>query len=232
MTPTASRTSSGNVPPDGLPDWLTSRSGYPFEPFLLDADQAAEATERYRARGVVVLGEPALTPAIFAAIRQECAEQRVTANWALVGDGQQGAVDQDTVRAHLGPVVRTLMAAGATRALLRQITGEHLIPGWSATCLTYYDQPGQRLGRHRDKVDACRHAMLIYVHARWPAGQPPGPGLKLHVLDPVTTAVRVTVTAVPNRIVLLHGSQLEHYRPALQAGEEVGLIAGCYAPVG
>lgn len=215
----------------GSADWLTSGVGYPFEPFLLDAEQAAEAADSYRTGGVVVLTEPALHPDVFDAISAECSEQRATANWNLTGDGNNGAVDQDTVRAHLGPLARTFMAAGATRALLRQITGEQLIPGWSATCLTYYDRPGQRLGRHRDKADACRHALLVYVHSKWPEGHPPGPGLKLHILDPETANLRLTVTAVPNRIVLLHGSKLEHFRPALSEGEEIGLIAGCYSKI-
>jgi hypothetical protein len=53
--------------------------------------------------------------------------------------------------------------------------------------------------------------------------------VQLHVLEEDESALRLLVTALPNRLVLLHGSRLTHFRPPLAQGESVALLAGCYA---
>jgi hypothetical protein len=208
--------------------WTGSYEGFPFEPYLLDAEVSRAAAARFAETGVVVFGPPAIDPAVFEPLAAESAEQRRVANWLLHNEIDDRSSGQDTVRAHLGPLGRELMAAGATRALLQRITGMPVIPGWSATCLTYYDEPGQFLGAHRDKDVECHIAILVYLMARWPQGEVPGPGVQLHVLEPSDRNVILRVTACPNRIVVLHGSRLTHYRPPLAPGEAVGLLAGCF----
>jgi hypothetical protein len=209
--------------------WAASWSGFPYEPYLLTAADVHRAASIFARRGVVVLGPPALEGDLFEALVAESREQRSSAAWDLRGDGD-GSIAQDTARAHLGPLGRELCAAGATRALIQAVTGDAVVPGWSATCLTYYDRPGQYLGAHRDKHDACYHAFLVYLEAAWPPDSPPGSGLALHVCEPGSDhAVMLRVQSVPNRIVLLHGSELMHFRPPLADGESVGLLAGCFS---
>jgi hypothetical protein len=87
------------------------------------------------------------------------------------------------------------------------------------------------IGAHRDKEDACQYALLLYLDARWPRGRSPGLGLQLHVRDPDDLRVAVRVTARPNRVILLHGARLTHYRPPLAHGETVAMLSACYAVV-
>jgi hypothetical protein len=209
--------------------WQDEPSGLPYEPFQLTGVQVRRAAEVFRSRGVVVLGPDVLDPWLFADLARECRAQRRIAAWTLGGPDGRASVDQDTVRAHLGPLARELCAAGATRALLHAVTGDAVLPGWSATCLTFYDRAGQYLTAHRDKIDACHHAFLLYLDVRWTEGAQPGPGLALHVCAPDSDEVMLRVTAAPNRLVVLHGSRLTHFRPPLAEGEAVSLIAGCFS---
>jgi hypothetical protein len=209
--------------------WRANPSGLPFEPVLLQPAGVAALRAAFARDGFAVLGPPAIEPELHDALVAESVQQRRVAAWELRGAGP-AELDQDNVRAHLGPLARQLVASSALRGLLSAVTGHVVIPGWSATCLTFYDRPGQHLGRHRDKRDGCQYAVLIYLDAAWP-GDTPGPGLQLHVErydgDPAPTRI----TARRNRIVVLHGARLAHYRPPLGADESAALVAACYAVV-
>jgi hypothetical protein len=189
--------------------------------------------ETFRRTGVAVIGPPALDPGVHAAIAAEARVERTVSSWELHGEnGVLGELPQDTIRAQLGPIARELAAAGATRALLHNLTGRTVVPGWSATCLTFYDRPGMHLGAHRDKEDACQYAILLYLDVDWPPGCEAGPGLQLHVMDAADEAVALRVTARPNRVIVLHGARLTHFRPALGAGERLSMLNACYSVVG
>lgn len=207
--------------------WLAEPSGLPYEPFLASGSDVHRAADVFRRLGSVVLGPPVLDRGLFDDLVADSRRQRSSAAWDL--RGEPGALPQDTVRAHLGPLARQLCAAGATRALMQAVTGDAVLPSWSASCLTYYDTPGQFLGAHRDKLEACHHAFLLYLESSWPAGLEPGPGVALHICAPDSDEVTRRVTALPNRLVILHGSRLTHFRPPLAVGEMVGLLAGCFA---
>lgn len=208
--------------------WGRFPSGLPFEPVLAAGGQIDQLAAEFDDRGFVVLGPAALDPTVHDALVAESRVQRKVSAWDLVGDGAAGTMAQDNVRAQLGPLARQLMASAALRGFIGAVTGRLVIPGWSATCLTFYDQPGQYIGKHRDKVDACHIALLLYLGASWP-GDEPGPGVQLHVerFDDDPTPYRITARG--NRLVLLHGSRFTHYRPALAPGESVSLVAGCFA---
>lgn len=197
---------------------------------VLAAADLARARDRFASRGVVVLGPPALDARVFGALAAETPRQRTRAGWELDGTRRSGFVDQMTVRAELGPAARALLAAGSTISTLRAVTGEHLRPSWAASCMTYYEQPGQFLGEHTDKQSACRYAVLVYVHVAH-CGTAGGQGTTLCVrlLDPGSGTLAVTAAA--NRVVILYGSRLPHWRPPLMPGEAVSLLAGCFAPV-
>src|SRR6476646_6808055 len=130
---------------------------------VLPAADLVRARDRFASRGVVVLGPPALSAAVFGSLAAETLRQRTQSGWELDGTSRSGFVGQLTARAELGPAAPALLAAGSTIAALRAITGEHLRPSWAASCMTYYEQPGQFLGEHTEKQDACRYAMLVYV---------------------------------------------------------------------
>lgn len=206
--------------------------GLPYEPYLLTAEMVAGLRHDFARRGIAVFGPPALNLDIYEAVAVEAAEQRKAAAWPLSGGGERGKIQEQTMRGHLGPGARELMAAGATRALIKAVTGRTVQPGWSASCFTYYDEPGKYLGSHCDKEDACAVAMLSCVDARWPAGQDPGPGLQLRVYrDRTPHDLQLKVTSLPNRIVIFAGSVLAHERPAVAKGESVTTLCGCYEVV-
>lgn len=206
---------------------LAIRGCPPYPPFLMEAVDVERAAALYAARRHVVLGPAALAPTFFADLLDESLTQRTVACWPLNRDAGVLSTGEDTTRAHLGPLVRTLLASGAARALLQAICGHPVLPSWSASCLTFYDAPGQYLGTHVDKDPECRVALLIYLAARWP-GTVAGPGCQLHVLAEDERRLVRVVTAWPNRVVVLCGSQLPHYRPPLAEGEAVALVAACY----
>lgn len=210
--------------------WRDVPGGLPFEPVLAVGEQIPALAREFAARGFVVLGPPALDPAVHDALVEESRAQRRVSAWDLAGDGTAGSMAQDNVRAQLGPLARQLMASAALRGFIGAVTGRLVIPGWSATCLTFYDQPGQYIGKHRDKVDACHYALLLYLEAEWP-GDVPGPGVQLHIERVDDDPDPVRITARRNRLALVHGSRLTHYRPPLAAGEAVSLVAGCFAVV-
>jgi hypothetical protein len=202
----------------------------PYEPFLLDSAEAAAAALSWRRNGYAVLGPDALEPSVFEQLRAEATRERRLSAWPLRKDGSAGALREDNMRAQLGRAARELMAAGATRALLATITGRSVVPGWSASCFTYYDEPGRYMGFHCDKPDACSIAMLVTLEARWPADERPGPGMQLIIYDDGTPTVeRARITSRSNRIVVLHGSVLAHERPPVRGGESVTMLCGCYA---
>lgn len=208
--------------------WRRHDQGLPFEPLLTGPDTVVALRRDFAHQGFAVFGPEAIDPDLHERLVIESKLQRGVSAWDLVGDGSAGSMSQDNTRAQLGPLARFLIASSAMRGFLWAVTGHPVIPGWSATCLTFYDQVGQYLGHHRDKVDACHVAVLFYLEAVWP-GQHAGPGMQLHIerFDEDPTPYRIT--ARPNRIVVLHGSRLTHYRPPLASGEAVTLIAGCYA---
>jgi hypothetical protein len=213
--------------------WLAEPSGLPYEPFLPTGDDVHRLRETFAETGVAIIGPPALDPGLHEAIVAEARVERAVSAWTLHGQrGVPGSLAQDTVRAQLGPLARELAAAGATRALLHTLTGRTVVPGWSATCLTFYDRAGMHLGAHRDKEDACQYAILLYLEAEWPPGSEAGPGLQLHIMDPTDEHVAMRVTARPNRAIVLHGARLTHFRPALDEGERLSMLNACYSVVG
>ena len=94
--------------------------------------------------------------------------------------------------------------------------------------MTYYEQPGQFLGEHTDKRQNCRYAMLVYIDVtRSSTGLTHGTGLHIRLAE--SDGTTMVVTAAANRIILLNGSSLAHWRPPLGPGERVSLLAGCFA---
>ena len=218
---------------EALERWLIEPTGFPYEPFLLTGEDAHRLRERFAETGVAVIGPPALSPDVHSALAAEARLERANSAWELHGErGVPGSLAQDTVRAQLGAQAREFAAAGATRALLQALTGHTVVPGWSATCLTFYDRPGMHLGAHRDKEDACQYAILLYLEVEWPSQREAGPGLQLHIMEPDDEAVALRVTARPNRAIVLHGARLTHFRPPLVEGERLSMLNACYAVVG
>lgn len=198
---------------------------------LWHRDDAATLARGFAARGVAVLGPAAIAAPCFDRLCREAAQQRQAAAWTLSGTRAAGEIEQHNVRGLLGPEARRLLAAPDTADFLAAVTGLRLMPEWSASCYTYYDQPGATMGEHCDKADACHVAMLIYLQASWPdAERGPGPGLalRIHAGDNLATPLVAEVTARRNRVLVLYGSRQAHWRPALAEGEAVVAIAGCF----
>lgn len=206
---------------------------FPYDPFLLTASAVRSLRERFVCDGVAVAGPQALAPMLFQRLAAEAAVQRLVASWPLHTLGGNNQIREDNTRGHIGPIGRELMASGATRALIQAVTGRVVRPAWSASCLTYYDKPGNYLGVHCDKEDACGVALLLCLNASWPDSQPPGCGLKLHVYDcHIPKELRVLVTARSNRLTILDGVARCHERPPVADGEHIALLCGCYEVVG
>lgn len=180
--------------------------------------------------GAAVLGPAALTPTWHHALTEEAREQGAINGWRLTGRRSAGEIAQDNRRGFLGPHARSFMAASPTTELLRHVTGHALVPSWSASCYTYYEEPGHFLGEHCDKAEACRVAVLVYLDARWNIDEGPGPGLMLHVFagDSSDTPLSLRITSLTNRIVILNGASHAHLRPALALGESLTMLAACY----
>lgn len=183
--------------------------------------------------GAAVLGPPALNLAWYKALVEEARTQSTNASWHLTGERCSGEIAQSNRRGFLGPVARGFVAALETTGLLRAVTGRNLVPSWSASCFTYYDNSGHFLGEHCDKPEACRVALLVYLDARWDRGEVPSAGLMLHVFagDSSDTPLSLRITSLPNRIVILNGAQNAHLRPKLGPGESLTMLAACYAEV-
>lgn len=185
-------------------------------------------------QGAAVIGPAALASGLHDALVREARTQSREASWALTGERAAGEIGQDNRRAFLGPIARSFMESAEVLALLRRVTGLTLKPSWSASCYTVYAGPGQHMGEHCDKSEACRIAMLVYLEAEWPAGADPGPGLMLHVFtgDSSATPLRLRITSRANRVVVLNGARQAHLRPPLAAGERLAMLAACYAAAG
>ena len=198
-----------------------------------DGESPAVAVARWRdefaARGAAVLGPPILDPALHASLAGGARRQCAHASWSLVAEGQPGEIAQDSLRAHLDPAARAFLADEATLDLLYEITGQRLEPSWSASCYTCYG-PGQHMGEHCDKAEACRIAMLTYLDATWSPRAGPGTGLQLHVFrgDNAASELLVRITSLPGRIVVINGAQQAHLRPRLALDESLTMLAGCY----
>ena len=191
----------------------------------LRAVDPGRARELFDRRGLVVLGPPALGRTLFDDLLREARQQRLAVSWRLsTGSGTPG-LPQETVRAELGPRLRAFMGSAPVLSTLREVTGVALRPSFGATCLTYYERPGEFLGEHTDKQDTCTHAVLLYLDVRTASGVAQGTGLHVRTREGI-----LVVTAVPNRVVVLHGPQLPHWRPPMLPGERVTLLSGCYAP--
>lgn len=208
------------------PETRTGRSPALFQPEP-DYDQLKR---QFTDSGVAVLGPPALPDDLWSGLYTEARQQLVTASWSLTGCHSQGEIDQDNRRAHLGPIAREYLTSPAIRRLLLTLTGERLDPSWSATCYTYYHGPGQRMGEHCDKADACAFALLTWLQASWPVGRRPGPGLQLMVYqgDNSATGLSARVTTRSNRVAVINGAHQAHCRPALATGESLTMLAGCF----
>lgn len=199
----------------------------------MNIDRAAglRLRDEFVQRGVAVLGPSALPQALHDGLLAEARFQRIHAHWSLVAEDKPGEISQDNVRAYLGVQARSFLSSDTVLALLREVTGRTLRPSWSASCYTYYDGPGQHMGEHCDKRDACNIALLTYLEARWAGSHGPGSGLQLCVFggDNSSTPLLARVSARANRIVILNGAEQAHLRPPLAAGESLVMLAGCFA---
>lgn len=189
------------------------------------------ATSSFVDEGFVVVGPGALADNTFQALRAEADEQIRAASWRLTGAPATGEIQQDSTRAHLGPVARWFCSSPQTLSTLHDITGMALQPGWSATCYTAYDGPSQHLGEHCDKEDSCVVALLLYLRVRWGPALEPSSGLRLHVFAgrDSSTPLVARISARENRMIVLHGSQRAHLRPRLIAGEGIVALTACFA---
>ncbi len=194
-----------------------------------DAEARRTATAQFAKCGAAVLGPPALPADLLAALIAEARRQEASASWSLTGTRERGEIAQVSRRAHLGPAARSYLGSAEVAALLQATTGCRLVPSWSATCYTSYRGPGQHMGEHCDKADACAIALLTYLEARW-SGPAPGPGLQLFAFrgDNASTGLAVVVTTYGNRCVILNGARQAHLRPALATGESLLMLAGCF----
>jgi hypothetical protein len=190
------------------------------------------AAEQFASRGVAVLGPPALPTPLHSALVSEAWAQEAAQGWGLSGTRDRGEIAQENRRAHLGPIGRAYLASDEVASLLLAATGRHLTPAWSASCYTCYRGPGQHMGEHCDKSDACTVALLTYLEASWP-GALPSTGLQLFVFrgDNSETDLAAVVTTHTNRCVILNGATQAHLRPALAHGESMLMLAGCFRTV-
>lgn len=210
---------------------------YPVNPYTdtgndlnIDPPSLARLRMEFSTRGAAVLGPSALDPACHIALLQEALAQRQSASWSLVAERCPGEISQHNMRAYLGPEARGFLSSPAILAYLQQVTGHRVEPSWSASCYTYYDGPGQHMGEHCDKREACRIAVLVYLQTTWIPGTHPTVGLQLHVFrgDNAASGLVARITALSNRIVFLNGAEQAHLRPALAEGEHMTMLAGCY----
>lgn len=187
-------------------------------------------TEQFRRQGVTTFGPPALTQRWYRALLAEAREQITQSSWLLSSSCQQGEIQQNNRRAHLSETARRYLASEAVFSILRRVTSKALAPAWSASCYTQYIGPGEHMGEHCDKPDACTYNILTYLDARWPEASLPSSGLSLFVFrgDNSNTGIAAKISAQSNRVVLLYGSRHSHMRPALQKGESLLLLAGCF----
>lgn len=211
----------------------TSTSGPAIDSHMalhIDPMSLARLRMEFLDRGAAVLGSPALDPETHANLLNEALAQRRDASWSLVAEQCPGEISQRNLRAHLGSHARRFLASSSVLAYLEQITRYRLVPSWSASCYTYYDGPGQHMGEHCDKKEACRIALLIYLQTTWTPGLQPTAGLQLHVFrgDNAASGLLLRITGLSNRIVFLNGAEQAHLRPALAAGEHMTMLAGCY----
>jgi hypothetical protein len=190
----------------------------------------ARLRTEFRGRGAAVHGPPAFEGDTHAQLLDEALAQRKNASWSLIAKGCPGEISQHNLRAYLGPHARSFLASPEVLENLKQVTGHRLVPSWSASCYTYYDGPGQHMGEHCDKEEACRIALLIYLHTAWAPGTQPSSGLQLHVFrgDNAASGLVLRITGLSNRVVFLNGAEQAHLRPALAPGEHMTLLAGCY----
>jgi hypothetical protein len=200
-----------------------------LEPLMTSATLERLQTE-FTQRGAAVWGPAALDTKLHSRLLDEALTQRQNASWSLVAEQCHGEITQRNLRGHLGPEARRLLSSATILSYLKQITGYDLSPSWGASCYTYYEGPGQHMGEHCDKWDACRFGMLVYLQSVWLTAEQPSRGLQLHVFrgDNAASGLLLRITAHSNRIVFLNGSAQAHLRPALAVGEQLTMLAGCY----
>ncbi|ARO86674.1 hypothetical protein EBAPG3_002165 [Nitrosospira lacus] len=196
----------------------------------IDPSSLARLRMEFLDRGAAVLGPPALGHDTHANLLNEALAQRQNASWSLVAKQCPGEISQHNLRAHLGWHARSFLSSASVLASLEHVTGHRLAPSWSASCYTYYDGPGQHMGEHCDKKEACRIALLVYLQTIWMPDVQPSAGLQLHVFrgDNAASGLLLRITGLSNRIVFLNGAEQAHLRPALAAGEHMTMLAGCY----
>lgn len=196
----------------------------------VDPTSLARLRMEFLDRGAAVLGSPALDLETHASLLSEALAQRRNASWSLAAEQCPGEISQYNIRAHLGSHARRFLASASVLDYLEYVTHYRLVPSWSASCYTYYDGPGQHMGEHCDKKEACRIALLIYLETTWTPGAQPTAGLQLHVFrgDNAASGLLLRITGLSNRIVFLNGAEQAHFRPALAAGEHMTMLAGCY----
>ena len=196
----------------------------------IDPSSLARLRMEFLDRGAAVWGPPALSHDTHMNLLGEALAQQRDASWSLIAKQCPGEISQHNVRAHLGPHARSFLLSASVLAYLERVTGHRLAPSWSASCYTYYDEPGQHMGEHCDKKEACRIALLIYLQTIWMPGVQPSAGLQLHVFrgDNAASGLLLRITGLSNRIVFLNGAEQAHLRPALAAGEHMTMLAGCY----
>jgi hypothetical protein len=215
-----------------MPQVVTSSATVPavaWAPFAIDDDGLARAHDQFAQFGFAVFGPPALASETLRQLRAEAARQRHAASWPLrYGDGRS-RVPEANLRGHFGPAACAFLTTDTVGQLMHTVTGQAVIPSWSASCYTWYDVPGAWLGRHCDKQEACFLTMLVGLESQWPAGSEPPPGNQLWIydsFDPKPPLFRVTTLV--NRITILDGKRWPHERQPVRDGQRVSVLCACF----
>ena len=125
-----------------------------LEPFVIIPEQLRAVTRTFRESGFVTW-DAALQPDFFGALLIESHRQRREAFWVDWLTDQNGTVLKNGIRGYVGRCARILLFSPGTRQLLKELTGQTLVPSWNASCYTYYGHSGSLLAKHVDKPDEC-----------------------------------------------------------------------------
>jgi hypothetical protein len=190
--------------------------------FARDAETWAHARDEFDKLGAAVLGPPFLAPDVFAQLRADAVAQRERAWLCDFPEIPGRSTRQFMHRAEFGALGRAFLESPEIAALIAEVTGAQLVPCYSASSYTYYEQPGDVCGRHVDRPGTSTLSLLITLDADWGPSPSAGVGLDIETVPPLR------VTSRPNRAVLLHGSRWPHTRPPLGPGERVWILSCCY----
>lgn len=134
----------------------------------------------------------------------------------------------------LGPIAKAVLNSEEMTGLLTRVFGGHFAISDHISCYTHYAS-SDHLGAHLDKpAKDCAVTILIYVRAASPAPNAADTGLVLRVYGETEDTIgspRLSIPTAEGTVALGHGSRFWHERPALQPGENVVAITGCYRSV-